>query len=84
MDTTLRCIAMAIVQMYAIFYAPLIFCTVLSLFAGVIMYASAVLTDIKSIFTQIDRMVESEAKSTEAVVMQFCKEAIDLHARVYR
>lgn len=48
------------------------------------MFASAVLIDIKSIFNRIDRMVKYEGKSAEALVMQYCKEAVDLHARVYR
>lgn len=85
LNTTYRCIAMALFQMGPIFYAPLIYCAILSLFAGVVMYASAILIDIKSIFARIDRLLNSrEAVNEEMTVLMHCKEAIDLHAQLYR
>lgn len=47
------------------------------------MYASAILIDIKSVFNRIDRSLKSREKNAELAVLVYCKEAIDLHARVY-
>lgn len=84
-NTTWRCIAMAFFQMGPIFYAPLIYCTILSLFAGLVLYASAILTDITSIFDRIDRLVKSkDIIVDELTVLSHFREAIDLHAQLYR
>lgn len=85
-NTTLRCIIMAIVQLFIFFFTMITTFTVLSFFSGVIFYIEAILIDIKSIFNRIDKLLKSKEKKTKTQlsILDYCKEAIILHARVYR
>lgn len=84
LNTTMRCILMAILQQLSISFAFLIATTVLGLLVGVTMYARAISIDIKSLSNQIDQLIESNDRKTEMTMFKLCKEAIVLQIRLYR
>lgn len=84
MNTTIRCTAMASLQLYAITYTVFIFLMTLILFFGIITYTEAILNEIKSFFNQIDHVSKFNDKNKEIAMLQHCKEAIDLHVRLNR
>lgn len=47
------------------------------------MYIKAILIDIKSLFNRINQLAKSEDRGAELLIFEFCKDAIDLHARAY-
>lgn len=56
-------------------------CIMICLLMGSMVYVKACLVDIKSIFVaHIDPL--SKRKDSELLLVEFCKEAIDLHERV--
>lgn len=83
-DTTIRCIAMAIFQLYTICYILFIFLMILSFFFGVLIYTGAIQSDIKSSMDQIDQRSKSKDLSTETKLLEYCKTAIGVHARLSR
>lgn len=84
LNTTVCCVAMAMVQMYIVSYALGMFCMVLSFYAGVIYYTKAILLDMKSIFNRCDELARSKDRSDELVMLTHFREMIDLHVRIYK
>lgn len=83
-DTTIRCVAMAIFQLYTMCYVMFIFLMILSFFYGILIYTAAIRNDIKSLLNQIDQRSKSKHLSTETELLEYCKTAIGLHARLNR
>lgn len=84
MNTTVRCMAMAAFQFYAIFCAVFNFLIILSLFFGMIIYSEAILNDIRSLLNRIDHLERAKDKGTKIALLEYCKKAIDLHVRLNR
>lgn len=84
LDTTLRCIIMAFVQLYVYAWIPVAFFSVLSFDAGVVLYIQTLLTDLKSLFHRIDKLLRLGKLDAQSAALEYCKEAIDLHSRIYR
>lgn len=81
LNSTFRCFSMAVAQGCVVVYGMLVVATILTFFIGITMYTEAILNDIMSIFNRMDNSLKSKDKPA---VLQYCKEAIDLHARIYR
>lgn len=62
--------------------ACIIWCIVICMFIEFTLYTKAFVLDIKTVFTQMDRL--AWAKGPEKVMLMRCKEALDLHERVNR
>lgn len=53
-----------------------------SLFIELALYAKAFIMDIKSMFARLDEL--AECKSLESTLLDWCKEAVEQHGRVYQ
>lgn len=84
LNSTIRCFLMAVIDLYQIEYSFLVVSLILTYLFGIITYTKAILFDIKSIFNRMDKSLKFTDKNAEPTLLQYCKEAIDLHAQVYR
>lgn len=84
LKSTLLCAVMALVQVYIFFWFPVTYFTFLPFNMGVVFHIQAMLADVKSLFDRIDKLLRSGERTAELAILEHCKEAIDLHSRIYR
>lgn len=84
MNTAFRCMIVALILVCIYFYSTITLGTIVFFFTGTIMYIRALLIDIKLLFNRIEKLLKSKEKDTDLAILDYCKEAIDLHERVYR
>lgn len=83
MNTAPRCILLATIQMIYLYNSVFVINTMLLFVFGIIMYARVILCDIKSVLNRLDMTQNSIEMGEDLAMLQYCKEAIDLHARLY-
>lgn len=79
-NTTVRCALAVLYETILTTCTMDVFCTTITLLVGFIIYTEACLLDIKTLFDQLDRL--SKFKNVELLMLQRCKEALDLHGRL--
>lgn len=82
LNTLRRCVAIAVLQMFAVICALTVIGMVVFLFIEFSMYTEACILDVKSIFVKIDGL--AGGKKSELQMIAYCKESVLLHERINR